>query len=345
MSLKENKMTKKASTPRKKSGPKPGSKPTPPVAPNPFEFEAPTVDDALYGEQRAAFPAAIWMSKYAGDNEQSRPWVIDMENISRMPSPYWREEKVRFGDNPNDPFTPVYMTELMRCVPLGVRKRQIVTADDGRDHYYYIYTSRNDRVPGKLSFHYQVMVSLSGLPYDELVVLGLRGLTRTLSWQHDGKRYSDFPVGVEDQLQDYADEASKVVGGEMPIWCAWWTDLRGVYRDNAPYYISVGPNDETWVQPFGVDLRTSQEPRNGSPYNDDHSLKIDDQGLPYTRYVGGEMFQKYQEIYRDIVGPWIAEWSQEGMANATPITANGGNNEYNQGGNNPIGDEEDEIPF
>ena len=335
-------MTKKAPTPRK-PGPKPGPKKQQQAEPNRFDFEAPEVDQELYGEQRAAYPSAIWMSKYAGDNDQSRPWVIDIENVSRMPSPYWREEKVKFGDNPNEPFTPVYMTELMRCVPLGVRKRQIVTTDDKRDHYYHIYTPRADRVDGKLSFHYQVMVSLSGLPYDELVVLGLRGFTRTISWQHDGNRYSDFPVGVEDQLQDYADEASKVVGGEMPIWCAWWTDLRGVYRDNAPYFINVGPNDEVWVQPFGVDLRTSQEPRDGSPYNDDFSLKVDDQGLPFTRYVGGEMFQKYQELYREIVGPWIAEWSREGMAAATPVASNGG---YNQGGSEPIGDDNDEdIPF
>lgn len=330
-------MAKRKSSPRKPAQAKEAQ------ASNPFDFQAPEVDEALYGEQRVTYPAAIWMSRYDGDDEQSRPWVIDRENVSVMPQPYWREEQVRFGDSPNEPFTPVYMTEVLRGVPLGVRKRQIVSGDDGNTYHYHIFTKRTERQPGKLTFHYQVMMSLTGLPYDELVVLGLRGYTRTMSWQHDGKRNSDFPVGVENKLQEYAGEASKAVGGQMPIWCTWMVDLRGVHYQGAPYYVSVGPNEETWVQPFGVDLRTSSEPRDGSAYDEDGSIKIDKHGLPFTRYVGNEMFGKYQQLYKDTVADWIAEWSQANMASG-PVTSGDGNHD-DEYGDVPVGTEEDEIPF
>lgn len=327
-------MTKQKTVPAKKAPAKAGS--------NPFDFQAPVVDKALYGQHRESYAAAIWLSKYSGDDVNPRPWVIDRENVSAMPSPFWREESIKFGSEPGEPFTEVYMAEVLRAVPLGARKRQIVEDQYGKLHNYPIYTKPELRVQGKLLFHYQVLVSLPGLPYDELIVLGLRGLTRTLSWQHDGKRYPDFPEGAENLIMKYAADASKVVGGEMPTWCAWWVDLRGIYANDAPYYTQVGPGEGTYVQPFGADLRTSNEKREGSVYNDDGSLKLDSEGMPWTRYVGPELFEQYQEIYRNTVVDWIAEWSVEGM---TDDDGNEGTLYNGAYGDAPIGTEEDEIPF
>lgn len=330
-------MTKKATTPKVAT------------PPNPFGFEAPKVDSSLYTQKRESYPSAIWLSRFDGDADVSRPWVIDIEDLSAMPEPFWRPEMIRFGNDPNEPETPVFMTEVLRAVPLGARKRQIVEDAAGVKHYYHIYTGPNNRAEGRLTFHYQVLVSLPGLPYNELVVLGLRGLTKTLSWQHDGRRYDGFPVGVENKLLKYSDDAKKAVGGEMPMFCSWWVDMRGAYSDNKPHYISVGPDGTTFVQPFTADLRTSNAPHTGSKYNKDGSLVLDEQGLPFTRYVGPELFEKYQELRRDIIIDWEKEWAA-GEIEETPTRDEGtdGNGSPAYNGAPPVGTEEtpnSDIPF
>lgn len=340
-------MTKQKATPARKPGPKGTPKPKVPTqAPSPYDFKAPDVDKDLYEEPVRSYPAAIWMAKFGGDEDESRPWVIDQDRVSAMPVPFWSEQQFRFGGaQPGAENTDVYLTQIMRCVPLGVRKRQVVEVTNPTTnkvestHYYPIFTPADQRVQGRLSFHYQVLIHLQGLPLDELVVIGLRGLTRTLSWQHDGQRYDGFPVGVEDTLQKYAADASKVVGGEMPMWCAWWVDLRGAYADNKPYYMPVGPQGDTWVQPFMADMRTSKEPRlETGVYTEDGYLAMDQNALPWTRYVGEDMFNSFQDIRRETVNPWIAEWAEASIQEAT-------GNEYEAAGDEPLGVEEDPIPF
>ena len=313
-------MTSKKATTPKPTTPKPAPKKN-----NAFDFDMPDVDSSLLTEKRESYPSAVWHSQYTGDPKESRFWTIDREALSNIPGPagFWKEDAVRFGNDPNDLPTPVLKAEVMRCVPIAERARQIVTVGKGygaREHYYGLYTPRDKRIQGdSFSFHYQVLVSLDGLPPDELVVLGLRGFTKTVSWNHDGKRYSDFPVGVKQRLQAYIDNAPDPYNS-LPLFYTWIIDLRGHYTDGEPTYIGVGPGGQTFVQPFSVDMNTGGK------------------GYPDTRFVGGEMFQMYQEMYRDIGQPWEKEWdSFEG----DDSTSGNGAPTYNRA--EPVGDEEDEV--
>lgn len=287
-----------------------------------FGFTRPDVDESIMDKEQTFYPSIIWMSKFdPATKGQSRPWVVDIENLSRMPEPYWKEGMVQFGQDPNEPPTPVYMTEVMRVCPLGIRMRQIVTDNMKNLHYYPIYTEPANRVKGRIQLHYQVQVVLPGLPTNEIAVLALKGMTRTLSWRHNGKYDTQFPIGVQNELLEYSKAAGKAVGGAMPMWAAWWIELRGVYRDNKPYFVAVGPNNDTYVQPFSVDLRTGEE------------------GMPNTRYVGEELYYKFQGLRRDITLDWIAEWSDEKMKQ-TASEPNAGS--FDATANT---EEDSEIPF
>lgn len=316
-------MTKAKTTPK--------ATPKPPVVKknDAFDFEMPDVDQSLLTEKRESYPSAVWHSQYTGNPKESKFWTIDREALSAMPGPsgFWTEDKIRFGNDPNSLPTPVFKTEVMRCVPIAKRARQIITVGKGssaREHYYSLYTPRDKRIQGDgFSFHYQILTSLAGLPPDELVVLGLRGFTKTVSWSHDGKRYSDFPVGVEQRLQAYIDNAPDPYNS-LPMFYTWVIDLRGHYTEGEPTYIGVGPGGETFVQPFSVDMSTGGK------------------GYPKTRFVGGEMFKIYEELYRAIGAPWAKEWdsfSGDDSTGQTEAVAP-------PNGADPIGDEEDEeIPW
>jgi len=293
-----------------------------------WAFDMPDVDRTLIQEERESYPSAVWHSQYTGDPAESKFWTIDRESLSTMPGPagFWSETTVRFGSDPTAAATPVYQTTVLRGVPIAVRKRQIITVGKGqgaREHYYPIYTPRDKRVEGdSFAFHYQVLMSLDGLPYDELVVLGLRGFTKTVSWSHDGKRYSDFPTGVEQRLQAYVDNAPDPYNS-LPLFYTWIVDLRGHYTDGSPTYIGVGPGGSTFVQPFSLDMNTGGK------------------GYPDTRFVGGELFKLYQELYKEVGMPWAKAWDSF-SGDEAESEAEGA--KYN--GNDPIGTEEDsEIPF
>jgi len=301
-------------------------------------FVKPDVDESLIEKKRMSFASAIWLAKWGGtDKNETKKWVIDREDLSQMPDlpGFWTEEKIRFGGDPNTPETPVYSAEGLRCVAIEERERQIVTVGEGprrKEHYYHIFTPADMRVAGKLSFHYQVLVSLTGLPYDELIVLGLRGMNRTLSWKNDRSRYDNYPLGVKNKVEKYISETPKGYN-EMPLFCSWIMDLRGVFKDGKPFYIPVGPNKETYVQPFTVDMRTGIE------------------GTPDIRYVGNEMYDKLEDLRRDVGKPWRKQWTDLAKgenvdANETESINNNDQPKPTYSGAPPIGtQEDDEIPF
>ena len=153
-------------------------------------------------------------------------------------------------------------------------------------------TKKEDRVVGKFSGHYQVMIVVEGV--ETPLILGLKGYTKTTCWDNNPNgQYgqSDFPAGVWQRLSEYTRRASKQQKTKIPVFCSWAIDLVPVYMKDKPHFVDVGHG--TFMNPFNVDLRTS-------PKKDD--------GLPKTRFVGMPNFLKYQDMRRSIALPWEQEW-------------------------------------
>mgnify|MGYP001231151698 CR=1 FL=1 len=271
------------------------------------------VDDNLYQAERKDYPGITWHGKGAG----SGFFTIEKDSIpGQRPMPYWTETMHRFGSNPNNPETPVWRTERLRAVPIAVRKRGAVEDSRGTTHYYPLYTRKEDRVSGRWSSHYQVMLVIPGL--NDLMVLGLWGYAKTKSWDNN-KTDDGFPFGVEVKLKEYANRASHQTGMRIPWLCAWEIDLVPAYKDGRPYFVNVG--NDTHMIPFTVDMRTAA---------DDKAF-----GDLTTRFVGVDLFNAYQVLRAENGLPWENEWkSADTMAD---------NNQSGRSSNGAGEDDPDEV--
>ena len=292
----------------------------------------PTVDDALYRPDIQTMPIITWHGRASEHNgDTGGRWAIKASSIEgQTPGPegWWELVDMRFGVDPSAPKEPTWITRRLRCVPIGIRKRQVITDDLKRDHYFPWMTKKTDRlddagnlIEGKYSAHYQVMVMIEGI--DDPLVIALRGYTKTLCWDNNpGSQYGnkDFPKGVEPVLMQYAADASKQKKTRIPWLCFWQIDLTPVFSDNKPVWVDVGHG--TFMNPFMVDMRTG------------------DKGFPASRFVGTENFIAYQNLRRDVVLDWEAQWaSAENLAAAGDAAY-----DYEDTSENEV-KEDDVIPF
>lgn len=264
-----------------------------------FKFDGSRVDSDLFDNGvEGSYPTLIWHAKYAGNPEACGFWSLDRDSTDTAPDPTWHEAEITFSADPNAEPTAVWKSGRARVCVLAVRKRQIITAEDGSIHTYRWLTKKSDRVPGKFKAHIQVAVTLPDTG-DDIYVIGLKGLTKTAAWGNppNGRfRLDRFPTGAEFLLREYAKAASKAIGANIPEHCTFWLDLVPVKNEKGkPAYVDVGHG--THVLPFMPDLSDTPELE--------------------SRFVGMSNFLRFQELKRELE-PWSKAWDNPG-ATAEPV--------------------------
>jgi hypothetical protein len=288
-------------------------------------FTPPEVRAGVYDEQRTSYPTIAWRGKAA--DKSAGYWVIKQDALPECPNG-WVEHEIQFGSDPGAPLQAVYVTRRLRCAIIAVRKRWII--DDGnRRRFAPWFTPKEQRGEGKHTGHIQVMVRLPDM--EGIVLLGLRGLHKTVSWANDPSRgkgvTTSWPKGVEEILKNYADEATRYVkeeqnyeGENLPWQVMWWVDLVPLTKEESgekvPEFLHVGHN--TYVNPYTADMSTGGE------------------NTPKTRYVGEELFTEFDSLRENTGLDWIGEWGE---------IVDVERDQTQEAQPEALGDEEDEIPF
>lgn len=273
------------------------------------------VDDTLYKPDVQSMPIITWHGKAVDSNgDTGGRWAIkaeDLEGQEPGPSGWWELTEMRYGVDPSVPKVPAWVTRRLRCVPIGVRKRQIITDDFKREHFFPWMTKKSDRVvdgeliDGKYSAHYQVMVMVEGVK--DPLVIALRGYTKTLCWDNNpNSQYGNkqFPKGIEPTLIQLASDINKATKKRIPWLCSFVVDLTPVFTGKEPLWVDVGHG--TFMNPFVADMRTAGETK--------------DNRFPDDRFVGTDAFIRYQNMRREMVLDWEAQWA-DGAALAAAADA------------------------
>ena len=266
-----------------------------------FNIDAPIKiqEDVFAEEDDQHYPAIAWHGRYDGADKRGGFFTLDVAAVEGKPTG-WEETEIRYGTDPNADLVAVYKTQQLTCVPLGVRKRILITDAAGNEHIYPWRTAKRNRVAGRFTSHYQVMVILPGLK--EPCVLGLRGLTKTTSWDNDAKgsyRNNDFPTGVGQLLATYAAAASKANGQVLPRFCLWEITLQPYMVNGEALYLKVGRGDSiAHMNPFTA------------------KMSVQDAAYLNARFVGETAFELFQTLRQEITVAWEKQWSREAMQEA-----------------------------
>lgn len=268
-----------------------------------FKFDGNAVNPELYGVGVGnSYPIIVWHGKYTGSEEGSGFWTLDREESESPPGPYWEGDEVRFGSSPDAPFTPVWKTERLRACVIGVRKRVIITGDNGEVYTYPWLTKKTDRAPGSYKAHFQIAVTLPNTG-DRIFQISLRGVTKTKSWgnpENGGYHDSKMPPGVEILLRNYTALARKETGTPIPELCSFWLDLIPLRNDKGKkVFHDVGHG--THVSSFTADFGT------GEGFGLDH------------RFVGMENFVRFQALRENELLEWEKVWNQKGVNSAVNV--------------------------
>lgn len=292
----------------------------------------PDVDQDLYQPEFKSMPIITWHGQANSSNADAGGfWAIKASSIEgQEPGPrgYWKQQDIRYGTDPSTPKETAWVTQRLRCVPIGIRQRQIITDESKKEHYFPWMTKKENRldtsgnvVSGKYSAHYQVTVMIPDVK--EPLILALRGYTKTSCWDNNPKsQYGNeqFPRGAELVLKQIATDASKAKKTKIPWLCFWTIDLCPTFTNSEPVWVDVGHG--TYMNPFIIDMTIGKE------------------GYPSSRFVGTDNFIAYQNLRREQVMDWEAQWSS-----LESLTA-AGDSAYDYSGNKPKDEiEEDEIPF
>lgn len=253
------------------------------------------IDNDLFADdaQGESFPAIAWHGRYGSSNVKGGGgfFAIDKDAIDGVPEG-WEEDAIQYGDDPKADFVEVYKTSKLVCTPIGVRKRIIVRDENGNDHYYPWRTPKNQRVEGRFTSHYQVMVLVPGI--DEPVVIGLRGQTKTTCWDNEvGGRYrnNDFPTGVEQLLKAFAHAASQQNGYLLPKLCMWQIALVPLNVQGEPHYVQMGRgNSVAHMNPFTAIMNAKERE------------------YIAAKFVGKEAFAENQTLRQEVALKWEQEW-------------------------------------
>lgn len=300
-----------------------------------FNFDVPNdmIDDSLYQPEYQSLPYISWHGRSNTSNADSGGFfaiqISALDGQEPGPKGYWNVQDIRFGSDPNSPKEACYVTQRLRGVPIGVRKRQIITEETTKREYYFPWMTKKENrldsagqlIDGKYGAHYQVMMMIPNI--EQPLILALRGYTKTRCWDNEPKsQYGDnkFPRGVEPTLKQIATDASKAKKTKIPWLCFWVIDLCPTFTNNEPLWVDVGHG--TFMNPFIVDMITGKE------------------GYPSTRFVGSDNFIKFQNTRRETVRDWEAEWvSAESLASAADAAY-----DYDDSQSDEV-KEDDVIPF
>lgn len=290
--------------------------------------DAPAIEAGVYVDEMVSLPTAAWHGKATQENAPGF-WSISQAKIDTCPTG-WKAHEMQLGP-PTEPLSAVYVTHRLRCIIRAVRKRFIVTAENGTKHFFPFYTNKQtkEHVIGSSiasqKAHIQVMVQLIG---DEPgpIVLGLRGYSKTAAWTNNGNMSAEWAIGVEPTLQAYAAGATayykkeKGYTGQPFPWRSMWTvDLiPQLNPDNTATFIHVGKG--TYMNLFEVDMTVGD----GTKY-------------PKSRYVGEQTFNELKDMYANHDIDWEKQWGTHSEAAERDDNGNGASE--------PIGTEEDAIPF
>lgn len=295
---------------------------------NPADLQ---VNSQLYEPPREGYPSITWHTKLDQHTKYGF-WSSERVHFTDGIPQYvnWQEHDIRYGQNPDSPEIPVYITYRLRCVVIGERFRWIVKADDGRSYFYPQFTRKEDRAAGALKSHYQVMVLLPDYP-EKPFVIGLPGMVKTMSWDNDpdGKYgNSAFLFGVKQLMAKEAQEltdaarAKKYDGPPIPSMCSLWVDLVPALTEKDGKKTALAINlHGTFCNPFTADLRLKES-------DDNEAIK--------TRFVGMDNYKYFQDMRRDIALEWEQEWATASSEEAKS---------WQRDDETPVVKEDDEIPF
>lgn len=296
------------------------------------------VDESLYRPDTKSMPIITWHGKAGSDNSTTGGrWIIKanaIEGQTPKPDGWWEKLGMRFGSDPNAEIEEVWATRRLRCVPIGIRKRQVIFDIYGKKWFFPHMTKKENRVDsngakieqkpkGGYKANYQVMVMVDGI--SSPIVVALFGYTKTVCWDNvPNGQYGnkEFPKGVEQSLTQLAADASKEKKTRIPWLCFWTVDLIPVFEaKDKPLWVEVGSEDTVFMNPFTIDMKTG------------------DNYLLNSRFVGTDKFLAYQNLRREVAMDWEAQW-----ANAANLASEGdGAYNYDEPASNTV--EEDEIPF
>jgi hypothetical protein len=268
-----------------------------------IKFDSSKVDRGLYEDgSGSSYPTIVWHGKYSGNGSECGFWTLDRSESETAPGPFWEESSVQFGSSPEAPHTAVWKTSRLRACVLGVRKRVLIFGDDGGQYSYPWLTAKKDREPGKYKAHFQIAVTLPGTG-EKIYQIALKGVSKTKAWGNPEKGpYHDpkFPRGVELMLRDLTAQASHEAKTEIPPFCTFWIDLIPFVNEKGkPHYIDIGYG--THIVAFTADIESGAET-----------------GLDH-RFVGMDLFEKFQELRQGEIVDWIAQWDTKGESSPEDI--------------------------
>jgi len=283
------------------------------------------VDRSLYGAETPQH-FINWYARIGAAAGEAGFFFAGLDVFDSAPNG-WEQREIALGSDPN--LTSVYVTRRLRGVVLGVRKQSMITDEQGNRHTYPPFTRKTDRVEGKFSTRTQVaflVAEQNGTDASSLRVvdtqvriLTANGMTKGLSWSNNQRSGfgANMDPGVEELLTKYMDDkAREAETGWLPWQCLLHITLqpqvtvRGERR--IPLVINTGHGSS--VNPFTVALEGNFAPV----------------------YVGGPLFEEYQELRRSQTIPWESEWQEAGTLAL--------NDEFS--GNVPVVEDDlDQIPF
>lgn len=308
-----------------------------------FEYEEDANDDRMVRyEGRKGYPSITY---HLGDSKNREPgfFTMDREASVNPPGPFWEEDRIVYGGNPDALPSPVWRTQRLRAIYVEERTRQVVTMKQPgkKDRWYYFnqYTKPAKRVDeygnlldGNLSFSKQILLVFPDLGISQPFALAANGLTKGTSWDNDPEgRFSvdNFPPGAKQQLLSYIEKADEARGMTHPFKAAWLIDLVPLYQNGKLVWIE---NYGKFFNPFTIDLRTAGQ----------FKKKEEAEGFPRTRFVTGELHHALKDFYSAKAVPWQKEW--DSFDNTRDNSGyDEGDPTYNR--QEAVGVEEDEIPF
>lgn len=241
------------------------------------------------------------VSGYPGFGYQSKPgpdgvgqFILNEETFPKPQNPTW----VLDADRDD----PVWLAKLVRILPIIARHRKMGVVGEEMTPFP-IYASKESMTAAlgpnfSTKTHTQVLcwvaddTGVHPVGDGTLFVLGLWGMTKTISWLNEGEksRYhnADFPEGVHVMLDKYSAWLSEQAGGKirLPSYCLFWVDLVPATQNGKPWIATVGTGSKkSQVNPFSALLSSGPKTPSVFPIE--------------NRVVSSDVFKMLSDIRRN----------------------------------------------
>jgi hypothetical protein len=245
------------------------------------------------------FPSVSWAGRVPGVGGKGA-FVITADQINGKYDETvlsdWQFGKEFIGGEMKE----VYSTSDMNAVPVAWRTCWVKYGNDRRiEGRWGKYTKRTPEMSGSKT-NTQVVLYLPSLK--DYVLLGLSGVSKTVAWDNDqsNSRYSEFPLGIQQRLENIASAASEALteqhGSEVVVApnMTFLVTFTNFLDENGsdPKIFKVGSGDKT-SQMFAPTIYDKPE---------------DWERL----YVGDGMYSKFVADYVETFKEWVAEWPAAG---------------------------------